>query len=46
MLRIEDIAHHPAFRPLATLQGVVVDLRYTGTNNFAGVVLYRGFDCA
>lgn len=46
MLRIEDIARHPDFRRLDTLQGVVVDLRYTGTNNFAGVVLYRGIDCA
>jgi len=46
MIRIEDIATHPDFRPLASLRGVQHDLRYAGTHNFAGRVLYRGFDCA
>ncbi len=46
MLRVEDIANHPGFRRLATLQGVAVDLRYAGTNNFAGVQLYGQLDCA
>lgn len=46
MLAVEDIARHPAYRRLATLAGVVVDLRYAGTNNFAGRVLYAGIDCA
>ena len=45
-LRIEDIAAHPQFRRLATLRGVPHDLRYAGRNNFAGVELYRGMDCA
>jgi D-alanyl-D-alanine dipeptidase len=46
MIRCEDIATHPHFRPLAGVQGVRVDLRYAGTNNFAGRVLYRELDCA
>ena len=45
-LRVEDIAHDPAFRRLATLVGVPHDLRYATTNNFAGRVLYGGMDCA
>ena len=46
MLPVEHIADDPAFRRLHTLHGVTVDLRYAGTNNFAGVDLYRGMDCA
>ena len=45
-VRIEDIAGCPAFRRLQTLRGVPFDLRYAGTNNFAGRVLYGGMDCA
>lgn len=45
-LRVEAIAQHPDFRRLATLHGVDHDLRYASTNNFAGRVLYVGFDCA
>jgi len=45
-IRIEDIAAHPQFRRLATLRGVLHELRYASTNNFAGVELYRGMDCA
>jgi len=45
-VRVEDIAAHPDFRPLASLRGVAFDLRYAGTDNFAGRVLYRGIDCA
>lgn len=45
-LRVEDIAAHPRFRRLATLRGVLHDLRYASRNNFAGSVLYRGMDCA
>lgn len=45
-IRIEDIAAHPQFRRLATLRGVLHDLRYAGRNNFAGTELYRGMDCA
>jgi len=46
MIRVEDIAADPAFRRLATLRGVRHDLRYASSNNFAGVVLYGGLDCA
>lgn len=45
-MRVEDIATHPDFRPLAGLTGVAHDLRYAGTDNFAGRVLYVGLDCA
>lgn len=45
-VRVEDIAAHPDFRPLAGLVGVAHDLRYAGSNNFAGRVLYPGLDCA
>lgn len=45
-VRAEHIAAHPDFRPLASLAGVAVDLRYAGSNNFAGRVLYQGLDCA
>lgn len=46
MIRIEDIAGNPHFRRLASLRGVPFDLRYAGSNNFAGRVLYGGMDCA
>ena len=46
VVRVEDVPGHPDFRPLASLRGVAHDLRYAGTDNFAGRVLYRGFDCA
>lgn len=49
MIRVEAIADDPAFSPLGGpggLRGVAHDLRYAGTNNFAGRVLYRGIDCA
>ncbi len=45
-IRVEDIAVDPQFRRLATLRGVQHDLRYASRNNFAGVELYRGMDCA
>ncbi len=43
---VEAIASHPMFRRLASLRGVQHDLRYASRNNFAGVELYRGMDCA
>ena len=46
MLRVEDIAAHPAFRRLADLQTVRHDLRYASRHNFAGVNLYGNLDCA
>jgi zinc D-Ala-D-Ala dipeptidase len=46
-LRIEDVAAHPWFRHLSTLDARIdVDLRYPTTNNFAGRVLYADWDCA
>jgi D-alanyl-D-alanine dipeptidase len=45
-LRLEDVAEHPSFRRLEDIAGIVFDLRYAGTNNFDGRVLYRGIDCA
>ena len=46
MIRVEDIPADPAFCHLQTLAGIRHDLRYAGTNNFAGRVLYAGIDCA
>ena len=46
MKRVEDIAADPAFRHLSGLRGVPVDLRYVGSNNFAGRSLYGRLDCA
>jgi len=45
-LRVEDIAAHPDYRALHTLPGIDVDLRYAGTDNFAGRRLYGRLDCA
>ena len=46
MIACEDIAGHPDFRPLANVAGVAHDLRYAGSNNFAGRPLYVDIDCA
>jgi zinc D-Ala-D-Ala dipeptidase len=43
---IESIADHPDFRPLASINGIDVDLRYAGANNFVGRDLYSPLDCA
>lgn len=45
-MRCEDIATHPDFRHLSTLDGVRVDLRYVGPRNFVGRDLYGELDCA
>ena len=45
-MRCEEIASHPAFRHLSTIEHVAVDLRYAGTNNFVGRNLYGAQDCA
>jgi zinc D-Ala-D-Ala dipeptidase len=45
-LRAEHLAGHPSFRRLASVAAIDVDLRYAGTDNFAGRVLYRDLDCA
>ncbi|GAP38496.1 M15 family metallopeptidase [Piscinibacter sakaiensis] len=46
MIDCESLPGHPDFRPLASLRGVLHELRYAGTDNFAGRVLYRGLDTA
>jgi zinc D-Ala-D-Ala dipeptidase len=46
-MKVEEIAAHPSlFRRLASIDGLVIDLRYATTNNFDGRVLYRDIDCA
>ena len=45
-IRVEEIAAHADFRRLASVVGISHDLRYAGSDNFAGRVLYRGIDCA
>ncbi|MBL8361204.1 MAG: M15 family metallopeptidase [Rubrivivax sp.] len=46
MIRCEDVPGHRDFRPLASIEGVWHELRYATAENFAGRVLYRGWDCA
>lgn len=45
-LSIESVVDHPHFRPLASIGGIRVDLRYAGSDNFVGRDLYSPFDCA
>lgn len=45
-MRCEDISNHPDFRPLSSIDGIAVDLRYAGTRNFVGRDLYGQLDCA
>ena len=45
-LAIESIASHPDFRPLASIAGIGVELRYATANNFVGRDLYSPIDCA
>jgi zinc D-Ala-D-Ala dipeptidase len=45
-LRVEDMAQDPAFCRLRDIAGVLHDLRYVGSNNFAGRSLYGEMDCA
>ena len=42
----ELIAEQADFRPLATIDGIRVDLRYASANNFVGRELYGELDCA
>ncbi len=44
-LTIEQVATHADFVRLQTINGIAHDLRYAGTNNFAGRNLYGGHDC-
>jgi len=48
MIACEDIAGHPDFRALLSLEGVGVDvdLRYASPDNFVGHDVYGGLDCA
>jgi D-alanyl-D-alanine dipeptidase len=46
VIHAEDMARHPGFRHLRTVPSVRVDLRYAGSNNFAGRNLYGTLDCA
>ena len=46
MIAVEALAQDGGFVRLHTLRGVHVDLRYAGSNNFAGRDLYGGMDCA
>ncbi|MFL6659981.1 MAG: M15 family metallopeptidase [Massilia sp.] len=43
---IEDIGSQASFRPLSSVAGIAVDLRYAGRDNFVGRDLYSPFDCA
>jgi D-alanyl-D-alanine dipeptidase len=45
-MRCEDIANHPDFRHLSSIDGVRIDLRYVGPRNFVGRDLYGDLDCA
>ena len=45
-MRCEDIASNTDFLHLSTIQGIAVDLRYAGADNFIGHDLYGSLDCA
>ncbi|MEO7390982.1 MAG: M15 family metallopeptidase [Ramlibacter sp.] len=45
-MRCEDISSNPDFRRLSGIDGIAVDLRYAGVNNFVGRDLYGVLDCA
>lgn len=45
-VRCEDIASRPEFLHLSALEGIAVDLRYAGVDNFVGRDLYGSLDCA
>ena len=45
-MRCEDVSSHPDFRHLPSMDGLAVDLRYAGTDNFVGRDLYGALDCA
>ena len=45
-MRCEAVASHADFQHLSTLEGIAVDLRYAGVDNFVGRDLYGSLDCA
>lgn len=42
----EQVPAHPAYRHLATIAGIAIDLRYATPDNFVGRDLYSPLDCA
>lgn len=42
----EAVAGHPAYQALESVSGLVIDLRYATADNFAGRVLYAGWNGA
>ncbi len=40
------MANHPDFRPLASIEGIRIDLRYASDNNFVGRNLYAELNCS
>ncbi len=45
-LKVEDIGSHAGYVRLAAVDSVLHDLRYAGSDNFAGRNLYGALDCA
>jgi len=45
-IAIDDLAGDPSFRPLASVPGISVDLRYASPRNLLGHDLYSPHDCA
>ena len=45
-IRCEEVPGHPDFVGLGDIEGIVVDLRYAGSDNFFGKDLYAFLDCA
>ncbi|MCX7172916.1 MAG: M15 family metallopeptidase [Proteobacteria bacterium] len=45
-LMCEDVPDHSEFTPLASVDGIRVDLRYATSDNFVGRDLYTPLDCA
>ena len=43
---VESISSHPDFRPLSSVAGIGVELRYASADNFVGRDLYSPLDCA
>jgi D-alanyl-D-alanine dipeptidase len=41
----ELMIDHPDFRRLDDIEGIAIDLRYVGANNFVGQDLYGSLDC-
>jgi D-alanyl-D-alanine dipeptidase len=45
-IAIDQLPQDPEFRPLASVPGIAVDLRYAGPHNLLGQDLYSPHDCA